>query len=60
MIFDEPKLTIILTKLLTVLQHLAEHDITMRNLSPTNVFISPDSPNDVLITDLGFADIPGI
>ena len=32
----------------------------MKNLHPNNVFIKSDNPNDVLITDVGFADIPGI
>lgn len=32
----------------------------MKNLHPNNVFVNPDDPSDVLITDVGFADIPGI
>ena len=32
----------------------------MKNLHPNNVFINPDMPSDVLITDVGFADFPGI
>ena len=32
----------------------------MKNLHPNNVFVRPDDPSDILITDVGFADIPGI
>ena len=32
----------------------------MKNLHPNNVFVKPDDPNSVIITDVGFADIPGI
>ena len=32
----------------------------MKNLHPNNVFVKLDNPSDVLITDVGFADIPGI
>ena len=45
---------------MSVLRHLESQGITMKNLHPNNVFIKSDNPNDVLITDVGFADIPGI
>ena len=32
----------------------------MKNLHPNNVFLRNDDPGDVLITDVGFADLPGI
>ena len=32
----------------------------MKNLHPNNIFFKPDDPKEILITDVGFADIPGI
>ena len=43
-----------------ILRSLEESGYTMKNLHPNNVFLRNDDPGDVLITDVGFADLPGI
>ena len=49
-----------LEQIVKVLRHLENEGYTMKNLHPNNVFVNPEDPSDVLITDVGFADIPGI
>ena len=59
-VLDEAELSQVLEQLVRVLRYLGKEGVTMKNLHPNNIFIKPDDPSDILITDVGFADIPGI
>ena len=55
---DESQITVILEKLLQMCVKLHSDGITVCNLHPNNIFIDEDYPEDVLVTDVGFAYIP--
>lgn len=56
--FQEFQISLILEKLLQMCTKLHKEGVTVCNLSPTNVFIDENYPEDVLVTDVGFAYMP--
>ena len=59
-VLDETKICVILQHLLQMLCKLHRDGVTVCNLHPGNVFIDEDNEDDVLVTDVGFAYVPGM
>jgi len=57
-VLDENQITAIIEKLLQMCLKLHVKGITVCNLHPNNIFIDEDYPEDVLVTDVGFAYVP--
>ena len=57
-ILDESQIIVIIEKLLQMCVKLHGDGITVCNLHPNNIFIDEDYPEDVLVTDVGFAYVP--
>ena len=57
-VLDESQITRIIEKLLQMCVSLHKDGITIGNLHANNVFIDENYPDDVLVTDVGFAYIP--
>lgn len=59
-VLDEGQVTHLVEKLLQLCAHLHGKGVTAANLHPNNVFIDEDSPEDILVTDVGFTQLPSM
>ena len=57
---NESQITRIIEKLLQMCVRLHRQGINIINLNPNNVFVDEDNTEDVLVTDVGFAYMPGV
>ncbi len=57
---SEAQVIVILEKLLNLCHALHDKNHTIANLHPCNIFIDEDHPEDVLVTDIGFAYMTGM
>ena len=60
MVLDENQITRIIEQLLKICVNLHRKNITIGNLHANNVFIDENYPDDVLVTDVGFAYVPNM
>ena len=59
-ILDESQITRIIEKLLQMCIKLHGRGIAVANLHPNNIFVDEENFEDVLVTDVGFAYMPGM
>jgi serine/threonine protein kinase len=57
---SEAQVIQILEKLLSLCHEIHGRNQTIGNLHPSNIFIDEDNPDDVLVTDVGFAYMTGM
>ena len=57
-VLNEVQIAEILQKLLQMVNSVHKSGLTVCNLHPWNVFIDENYPEDVLVTDVGFALVP--
>ena len=59
-VLDESQITRIVEKLLQMCLKLHANGIAIANLHPNNIFVDEENLEDVLVTDVGFAYMPGM
>ena len=59
-VLNESQITRILEKLLQMCVKLHRDGIAVANLHPNNIFVDEENLDDVLVTDVGFAYMPGM
>ena len=59
-VLDESQITRIIEKLLQMCIKLHGDGIAVANLHPNNIFVDEENLDDVLVTDVGFAYMPGM
>ena len=59
-VLDESQITRIVEKLLQMCIKLHSNGIAIANLHPNNIFVDEENLEDVLVTDVGFAYMPGM
>ena len=59
-VLNESEITRIIEKLLQMCLKLHRDGIAVANLHPNNIFVDEENLEDVLVTDVGFAYMPGM
>ena len=59
-VLDEYQVVLIIEQLLQMCVRLHKNSITVAYLHPNNIFIDEDNPEAILVTDIGFAYMPGV
>ena len=59
-VLDEGQITRIIEKLLQMCLKLHKDGIAVANLHPNNIFVDEENLDDVVVTDIGFAYMPGM